>query len=185
MLIHRISYCPSPGHRHPCRLACRRAGRYDEPHKIGWRDEGRDGKRGDNRVVNIVCFPTGVVLCASAPWYIGDGGEGRIPYEAPSSEYMRPVLLAAGRDGQTKRNRISPRLSTRATGRYPRLDIGIRIRCRIRASASYQSLSSSICSAYSSPASRGRTDAQPPRYSPYTSSDTEFCLRRGRVQSMR
>lgn len=124
LLIHRISYCPSPGHRHPCRLACRRAGRYDEPHKIGWRDEGRDGKRGDNRIVNIVCFPTGVVLCASAPWYIGDGGEGRIPYEAPSSEYMRPVLLAAGRDGQTKRNRISPRLSTRATGRYSRLGIG-------------------------------------------------------------
>ena len=122
-LIHLIVYRPSPRHRYPCRPACRQVSRYAAPHKIGSRNDRRDGRRGGNRIMDIVCFPTSVRLCAPAPCYIWDGGEGRIIYETPSWEYMRSALLADGRDGQTKRNRISPRLSTRQAGRYPRLDL--------------------------------------------------------------
>ena len=123
-LIHLIVYRPSPRHRYPCRPACRQVSRYAAPHKIGRRDERRDGRRGENRIVNIMCFLAYVGLRAQASCYIGDGGEGRIKYEVPSSEYMRPALLADWLAGRTIRNRMSPRLSTRQAGRHPRLGIG-------------------------------------------------------------
>ena len=134
------------------------------------------------------------ISCASRPaWYyapqlhaiLGTVEKAESDTRSHHLNICVPSCLPTGEPRRAKRNRISPRLSTRQAGRYSRLDIGVRIRCRIRASASYQSLSSSICSAYSSPASRGRTTAPPPRCSPCTSLNTESCSRRGHAQSRR
>ena len=111
-LIHRIAY---RAHHQDIaiRAALLAAERADTPHRTksdcGTID--RTGKRGEIRLVDIVCFSTCVRLCVSAPCYIGDGGEGRIRYEVPSSKYMRPALLAAGRaeTSETKQN-IAPLL---------------------------------------------------------------------------